>query len=67
MKMHASITPERLIEAVERRNTSLDNPGICTICGADVEGVEPDARNYVCEHCGRPGVYGADELLIMIF
>lgn len=64
MKLHESITPERVMEAVERSQTSLDNPGFCVACGADAEGVEPDARRYECEACGEPGVFGADELLL---
>jgi hypothetical protein len=40
--------------------------GFCRACGADHWGsVEPDARNYVCESCGRPEVFGAEELLLM--
>jgi hypothetical protein len=45
---------------------SLDNPGFCIKCGEDAEGVEPDAREYECEHCGEAAVYGADELLMEI-
>ena len=66
MKIHPSITPERIEEAVEREQRSLDNPCFCVHCGAEAEGVEPDARKYECESCGEPGVYGASELLIMI-
>lgn len=64
MKIHPSITPERIEEAVEREQRSLDNPGFCVHCGAEAEGVEPDACK--CECCAEPGVYGASELLIMI-
>jgi hypothetical protein len=64
--VHASVTEDRIVEAVERHNTTLDNPGFCIICGCDAEGVEPDARHYECEACGEPGVYGAEELLIRI-
>ena len=53
--------------AVERRNMTLDNPGFCLICGAEVDGVEPDAQNYECEACGAEQVFGADELLLTIF
>jgi hypothetical protein len=49
MRLHPSITVDRVCDAVERRMTSLDNPGFCTSCG---------------EHCGDRAVYGADELLI---
>lgn len=66
MKMHKSITADRVAEACERHLTILDNPGFCIRCGEDAEGVEPDAREYECECCGEPGVYGADELLLMM-
>ena len=39
--------------------------GFCTACGSQAYGVEPDARCYVCESCGQPNVYGAEELLLM--
>jgi hypothetical protein len=64
MKIHPSITVERVMEAVERHNSSLDNPGFCVACGEDAEGVEPDARRYECEVCGAKAVYGAEELLL---
>lgn len=38
--------------------------GICKACGATADGVEPDARNYTCETCGSPSVYGAEEILL---
>ena len=66
MKMHPSVTLERVTEAVERQHGSLDNPGFCVKCGGDAEGVEPDARKYGCESCGESGVYGAEELLMVL-
>jgi hypothetical protein len=63
---HQSITTERIIEACHRRMTTLDNPGFCLVCGIDVEGVEPDARNGTCDACGAPHVFGSDELAIII-
>lgn len=65
-KMHESITADRIVEAVERHMTSLDNPGFCIYCGFEQEGCEPDARKYECESCGRNGIYGAEEILIHI-
>jgi hypothetical protein len=41
---HQSITEDRIVAAVEATKRSLENPGICLCCGADAEGVEPDAR-----------------------
>ena len=64
MKVHSAVTVDRVVEAVERSNTSLDNPGFCIVCGANAESVEPNAREYQCEACGQPGVYGAEELLM---
>ncbi len=63
--MHETITADRLIEAVERHRTTLDDPGFCIHCGAEAEGVEPDAEAYECESCGEAGVYGAEQLLLM--
>lgn len=65
MKIHASITEDRICEAVKSEMFGLDNPGFCVECGADAEGVEPDAERYECDVCGMRGVYGAEQLLLM--
>ena len=65
MKIHPSITTERLIEACNRRETTLDNPSFCIYCGEEAEGVEPDAERYECDSCGKRGVYGAEQLVLM--
>lgn len=62
MKVHPSITAERVIEAAERQSYSLDNPGFCIVCGEEADGCEPDARKYECEYCGKRAVFGACEL-----
>lgn len=64
--MHSSVTAERVAEAVEREMTGLDNPGFCLACGAEADGVEPDAEQLTCESCGERAVYGAAEILIAI-
>lgn len=66
MKIHPSITHERVLRAVQRRHTTLDDPGFCLACGAEVDGVEPDARRYECEVCGEHAVYGVEELVISL-
>jgi predicted RNA-binding Zn-ribbon protein involved in translation (DUF1610 family) len=43
----------------------LDTTGFCVACGAEVLGVEPDARQYACEGCGEEAVYGVEELIVM--
>ena len=62
--IHKSVTLRRVERAVARSYTSLDNPGFCIACGAEAEGVEPDARKCECEVCGAKKVYGAEELLM---
>jgi hypothetical protein len=39
--------------------------GFCLGCGKGASGVEPDARRYVCDHCGAEKVYGLEELVLM--
>jgi hypothetical protein len=63
---HPSITTDRVMEACERRMTSLDNPGFCLICGEEDGGCEPDVCNYTCDSCGAEQVFGAEELLMML-
>ena len=65
-KMHKTLTISRIMEAVERRSTSLDNPGFCLTCGAEADGVEPDAHGYECEACGEESVIGAEDLLMEV-
>lgn len=54
------INMDEIIAAAEADN----NTGFCTACGDEVQGIEPDARNYTCESCGADKVYGAVELLL---
>ena len=44
---------------------SHNNQGFCLACSATNDGVEPDARRYLCEACDNKTVYGYEELLIM--
>lgn len=52
----------RVMELVEEDS----NTGICLTCGAEHDGIEPDARRYPCDACGARRVYGAEELLLMV-
>ena len=65
MKIHESVTEDRVFEMVKAEMIGTDNPGICLKCGEDAEGVEPDARRYTCEVCEAPYVYGAAEIMMM--
>ncbi len=64
VKIHKSLTAEVIIDAVERQNEGLDNPGFCIYCGEEDFESDPDTRKKECENCEKPGVYGAMELLL---
>lgn len=64
--MHESLTLERVMDAAERGELSLDSPGFCLECGEEQEGCEPDMRGGRCACCGAYEVYGAMEILIRI-
>jgi len=50
----------------EFRDLSNEYSGLCLFCGETTEcGVEPDAERYECEGCGRDGVFGVEQCLIM--
>jgi hypothetical protein len=60
MELPKGLTIERVQEAAE----SADYIGFCMACGAEHEGVEPDARKCGCGVCGEKAVYGSEEILI---
>lgn len=66
MKLHPSITQERIIAAVESSLMDTEQPGFCIDCGADQSPVEPDAKNYVCETCGARSVFGAEQIMLEV-
>lgn len=55
------LNPAEIIAAA----SSWNDMGFCLACGDEAYNVEPDARRYECESCGRMTVYGAEELLLM--
>lgn len=40
--------------------------GICHNCGHIQSGVEPDARNCICEECKQDTVFGVEETIMTI-
>lgn len=53
------------VRATEAEVSEGTNGG-CLFCGEVTLGdVEPDARCYECKNCGKKGVYGLEELLVM--
>lgn len=64
MKLSAiGLTVDDLLEAAQ----DDEYKGYCVACGAEHYGIEPDARRYKCEECGQHKVYGAEEMLLMVF
>lgn len=53
---------DEVIEAVESGELGI---GFCAKCCTEHCGVEPDARNCVCDVCGQKTVFGAEELLLL--
>tara|TARA_R100001594_G_scaffold100341_2_gene134976 strand:+ start:1205 stop:1393 length:189 start_codon:yes stop_codon:yes gene_type:complete len=41
-----------------------DTMGVCTKCGDEAYGVEPDAEGYKCESCGERAVMGAAQVVL---
>ena len=52
---------------IEEAAQANDGRGFCLNCGEGRFGCEPDARNYVCGLCEQRRVFGAEELLTLIY
>ena len=59
--VHADVTFSRLEKAI----LASEEMGFCIACGAERDGVEPDAEKYRCDECGTSSVYGADQLILL--
>jgi anaerobic ribonucleoside-triphosphate reductase len=66
MKLHKSLTTARVMKAAKSNMFGTTNIGFCVYCGAEVDGVEPDAERYECDSCERRGVYGAEQILLYL-
>jgi len=67
--MHPSLTLSRIVSAVRRSMRDESYPGFCTSCGRKAkQSCEGDASEYPCQFksCGKPTVYGAEQLLFMV-
>ena len=61
----AKTEPKLMFTLEQIQAADDDQAGFCLACGNMQYNCEPDARNYTCEACGEPRVFGAQELLIM--
>ena len=65
--MQTKLTRGQIVDrALEALDGGADYIGFCLACGAEAENVEPDARGYSCEACGKPKVYGAEEIILQL-
>jgi len=51
-------TQLRKISLEQYEQLDADMAAICTACGYEQAGCEPDAERYLCEDCGKRTVYG---------
>ena len=63
MKIHESVTLDKVMMAAQEQMFGTEDMGYCVACGEEAYFVEPDASGYECEACGEHKVYGAPELL----
>jgi hypothetical protein len=63
MKMHNSITPERILGAVKSSMFDNEHIGFCVACGEEFTNIEPDLREGICKICKQPKVFGAESIL----
>ena len=59
------MTKINIDEVIAAAENDEEYIGFCLACGDEAYGVEPDARRYECESCGKNKVYGAQEILLM--
>lgn len=64
MKLHKSITRERIVAGARESMFGMSDDGVCITCGQEQHGVEPDAERYPCEGCGTPTVYGWEQIML---
>ena len=58
------VHPDLTFDEVFSAATDDEFSGFCTACGAQTDGIEPDARQCACDECGANRVYGAEQLII---
>ena len=57
---------EELLDLAMSAVESDDSLGYCLKCGTEHCCIEPDARNYECEGCGKLAVFGAEEIVLIL-
>jgi rRNA maturation endonuclease Nob1 len=62
-EVHASLTLTKVMKAAKKAMTSTANPAYCIACGKACSD-DPDAAKDTCKKCGKPAVYGIDNLVM---
>ena len=63
---HNPIDQDSLKDAIQASLFGDGSTGFCNSCGYHhVDNMDPDTRNYPCDACDLPQVFGAEELLQM--
>jgi hypothetical protein len=57
--------PQLTERAIEKAMFDHNGEGMCLACGEEPDYADPDTRKATCEFCGKPKVYGLQELLMM--
>ena len=60
------LTKLQILDRAMEMSGEDNNEGICLTCGAETDGVEPDARAVPCGSCGAHNVYGAEAIIIRL-
>ena len=60
----ARVSGKAMAEVIEREEEHGEDVGVCTACGAIVEGVEPEDKGHDCGACGEPAGVGAYAMAI---
>ena len=64
--LHASLSPARIESLAHEAFWQPDPPGVCTACGAEVRGIDPERERAPCPSCGARRVYGAQRLVFLL-
>ena len=64
--IHASLSPTRVEELALEAFWTTEPCGLCTACGAEVRGIDPERERAPCGACGARRVYGAQRLVFLL-
>lgn len=66
MKLHKSITTDRILDSVQQSMFDHYRIGVCIACGEDSDDCDPDTEGATCEYCGKRAVIGWEQLVLRV-